>query len=1122
MRPVVRTEEDARRELDPRLSLVLWREADLALPFDRLSWDRFEIFSYLLLKREHPGEEIVYYGKTGDGGRDIVRYREDGSVELIQCKRYSGNVEVGDIRGELAKLFANLHSGEIPIKPDSVSRISFYAASDLTAGAKDLLRYPEKWREIAEKALTKHLRRSPSPDLLQFALSWWPEEGFFPEIAVDLTQRAEHHKALIEEFFRIRKVVDGSVPDIVAGVEVVIEKALDRRKVRITEDQSSDRTWESFFDEVEQGNASYSYLEDWPGITPDQRFEPPREYPEILEAVQAQPVTFLIGPPAAGKTFIALQMLWAAYQRGIQVLWIAPDTFVPTDGPIPSAHGLQDMKQRIKNLTYRLGLEPRKAPRNHHEFIAANLKSNRLIYIEDPFGKRDDEFAYSLHTYRFFDLDQFVEALSGSADYEGCNIIISSREGLFDRWLDERRSRGLPTPSALFRLSGDSFGYIQLKNLAIRLAQLRGFNAPEKISSEIAYRVEYPYEVESALRALPLDADPDRVAEEVEKYRNGLKDALRQTLVAESDQELLFLVILASRCIDPKTWYLRLHEVLGLPGETESSLITAIKPYRAFIIRKPLRVGSRSMNRYTPDADEVFYPSHPIVSEAISEYLKSCAPRIFPFLDRLASVLSASSEDSRLAERLSSIALYLLSLGVGSQPGPAQDSIATVLFERGGLSLDQVRPLTRMLVSLDETFKERMFTCFRFERRDAVTSKYGSWRIGDPDYHKESLLIEMASALPLVGAATSDAWRIFRLLLQNDQLMRRSREGSRGLEYPWSYLMKHLQEAPSDLLLDLEEIANNRPKTFVQMMFGALVTNWEVAPSAYKCAFFSKASTEDLWVQENVLDAIALYWELIPQELHDFFIRQARHEKAEIRAEAAIAAGPYPNENSVILDQVLMEAARDPDASVPLSVLQSLKHRDKGQRFARALVERADSELASEMLRYLLQPSHKELPLWQLDVVRDCVAKGGDRAESTLAFLRQEDGREMVTNSIRQWRASIADEPEPIRLGALWAYGSSNGKSPALESNEVIALINGLGQPYRSLALAYLSAHSKRLPQPIREYIENLETVQGSDGEAVRTGKKHQGSDKANNPWYFLPLIEQEKTEEIASTEHHS
>src|SRR4051794_40980837 len=74
-----------------------WPVRQHSLPFDILSDDEFEIFCFLLLKAEYPGHAITYFGKTADGGRDIVHEWPDGARELIQCKRYEDNVGIGAV-----------------------------------------------------------------------------------------------------------------------------------------------------------------------------------------------------------------------------------------------------------------------------------------------------------------------------------------------------------------------------------------------------------------------------------------------------------------------------------------------------------------------------------------------------------------------------------------------------------------------------------------------------------------------------------------------------------------------------------------------------------------------------------------------------------------------------------------------------------------------------------------------------------------------------------------------------------------------------------------------------------------------------------------------------------------
>lgn len=188
-----------------------WLESQHSLPFQFLSPDEFEIFCYLLLFRENPKEDIFYYGKTGDAGRDIVCIKEDGSVELIQCKKYQSNVGIGEIKTEISKLYVNLHRRIITERPD---KVTFYVVPDLTAPAQDLINEHSNWIDIAESALKDYLKKEPTSELLDFALSWHPQ--FSKQTAIDLTQRAGKHKELVEEFFRYKKVIDSEDPKLSA------------------------------------------------------------------------------------------------------------------------------------------------------------------------------------------------------------------------------------------------------------------------------------------------------------------------------------------------------------------------------------------------------------------------------------------------------------------------------------------------------------------------------------------------------------------------------------------------------------------------------------------------------------------------------------------------------------------------------------------------------------------------------------------------------------------------------------------------------------------------------------------------------------------------------------------
>lgn len=206
-RRIVQTEQEAMADLDVR-SRPAWLEHSHSLPFGGLHSDEFEVLCFLLLTRENPSDRVIYYGKTADGGRDIVHVR-DGTHELIQCKCYSGRIGSPEIRKELAKLFANVHSGRIPHTP---SRIFFYVSTDLTAPATDIINDQTQWTAVARDALELHLGESAPQELIAFAHAWWPE--IIAVNGVALTDRLKPCTDLVDEFFRTRAVIRGDISEV--------------------------------------------------------------------------------------------------------------------------------------------------------------------------------------------------------------------------------------------------------------------------------------------------------------------------------------------------------------------------------------------------------------------------------------------------------------------------------------------------------------------------------------------------------------------------------------------------------------------------------------------------------------------------------------------------------------------------------------------------------------------------------------------------------------------------------------------------------------------------------------------------------------------------------------------
>jgi hypothetical protein len=60
----VTDEREALAELGESRTKPSWRQACHYLPFSDLSDNEFEVFCFLLLLKEYPGDRIYYYGKS--------------------------------------------------------------------------------------------------------------------------------------------------------------------------------------------------------------------------------------------------------------------------------------------------------------------------------------------------------------------------------------------------------------------------------------------------------------------------------------------------------------------------------------------------------------------------------------------------------------------------------------------------------------------------------------------------------------------------------------------------------------------------------------------------------------------------------------------------------------------------------------------------------------------------------------------------------------------------------------------------------------------------------------------------------------------------------------------------
>lgn len=203
-----------------------------------------------------------------------------------------------------------------------------------------------------------------------------------------------------------------------------------------------ERTWRRFFADAGAPTREGEFLQEWIHLSPEERFLPPNSLGKIETSLRDYPLTVLAGPPTIGKTFTAVELLWRHYREGKPVEWIEPLGMGTATSIIPSAEPTFGMQERTRQLAYRLGMRPPTPPQSRWEFIAARMQPDSLILIEDPFGMTDADYDHSLHTYDFFDLEGCIQAICEGGRQADCRLVVTTRHGLLDRWLADRREGG--------------------------------------------------------------------------------------------------------------------------------------------------------------------------------------------------------------------------------------------------------------------------------------------------------------------------------------------------------------------------------------------------------------------------------------------------------------------------------------------------------------------------------------------------------------------------------------------------------------------------------------------------------------------------------------------------------
>lgn len=837
----------------------------------------------------------------------------------------------------------------------------------------------------------------------------------------------------------------------------------------------AERSWADFFQAVGRPNLASFYLDPWPLLPPDQRFLPPEAFTSICQAVETNRLTFLVGSPATGKTFTALRLLWDAFQEGRRVHWLTTTDADLTEGPIPRTElGLAErteLRRRVDGLWRMLG-----SPQDQID-VVSKFAPGSLIYIEDPFGKSEEEYGLSMASYDFFDIQRFVEELGRSSARASCRILVTSREPLFQRWLADLRAKGREAPHPVILLGRDDYDPAPLFDHAVLLARANGLTDPEAIAEVLADRVESPFELDTLIRSLPPHAGVAEAEEIVRDWEGELRTKIEGRITPKDDRDAIVLLLIAASSFRheslrrPSEMYSKLHSALNLEGEPQPTLDAILKRLSPFLSSQG-EAGTKA---------RLFVPTHTVVREAMREQLAASERR--PLLCRLARTLPEippkprppKSQKGFSLEYLVNpwadhylLALYLLSLGVALEGPEEAEALENLLFDLVGIERLEYRKVMESWHLLPDRFHQRLFAVLR------QAPQKDPWA-----------LREAAASLPHTTMAPSEAWKVLELLLEEPE---RGSEETMYLQFPWAYLFLHLEEVPQGLQEKLDHWAREDPAFFVYAMLDGLLRHWERVPDLWHGAVSHPSCHMRPRVRDRLVRLTARYWGRASQPFRELFDFLARSPEVSSRALVGAHSLLYSDLHSD-LEQYALGASRDPNPTVRLKTFAYGTGDEPHRRVAEALLDGAMSGFAAEvMLKLLEENSRDEIVPWEREILARCEHLGGDAAKAAIASAIF-DGKKRAHELGYKLAESPFEEPEIVRAVWLRSHLDSERSKPPLSDDDLRRLLQSLTDPrIRRWCLAYTSYRRRSLPEELQQFLAELGKFSREDAAAIRAG----------------------------------
>jgi hypothetical protein len=335
--------------------------------------------------------------------------------------------------------------------------------------------------------------------------------------------------------------------------------------------------------------------------------------------------------------------------------------------------------------------------------------------------------------------------------------------------------------------------------------------------------------------------------------------------------------------------------------------------------------------------------------------------------------------------------------------------------------------------------------------------------------------------------------------------------------HPWRYLFLHLEEAPEDLLLRLDQWAAEQPVFFALTFGEELLLWWNRLPLdldhrrllLWRSTLFDRHSLTDPLLQERLLLAIARSWSYAPQISRELFDFQSTSGSWENRGYAGGQALFRAAEEPDLLPFAL-EAARDSDLAVRHKAFGWGGGDTAHRQFTEVLFEAITPGLAAALALKLIEGHRGGDKAWQDEVLALCLEVGGDHSKAALTYASigsAESAKHLVRLAFQPAASPLA-EPELVRTAWIWGHLNSLRARPVLTDDELEQLLHSFapGEP-RQWSLFYVSFQLTALPDRFGHLLEDLAASSPEDDEAISAGAAYRGPDSRGLTLPFAPFL---------------